>query len=41
MCGLHRIRYRWEDNIKIDFRYYGVVWTELIWFRKGTSGGFL
>jgi hypothetical protein len=34
---LKRPRRRWVDNIKMD----GVVWTRLIWFRIGTSGGLL
>jgi hypothetical protein len=32
---------RWKDNIKMDLRYDGVVWTGLIWLRIGTSGGLL
>jgi hypothetical protein len=24
---------RWVDNIKMDLRYDGVVWTGLIWLR--------
>jgi hypothetical protein len=38
---LGRPRRRWEDNIKMDLREHGVVWTGLIWFRIGTSGGLL
>jgi hypothetical protein len=34
-------RRRWEDNIKMDLTYDGVVWTGLIWLRIGTSGGLL
>jgi hypothetical protein len=34
-------RLRWEDNIKMDLREYGFVWTGLIWLRMGTCGGFL
>jgi hypothetical protein len=36
-------RCRWEDNVKMDLREIGegVVWTGLIWLRKGTSGGLL
>jgi hypothetical protein len=36
---LGRPRRRWEDNIRMDIRYDGVVWTGLIWLRIGTSGG--
>jgi hypothetical protein len=36
---LGRPRRRWVDSIKTDLD--GVVWTELIWFRIGTSGGLL
>jgi hypothetical protein len=32
---------RWVDNIKMDLRYGGVIWTGLIWLRIGTSGGIL
>jgi hypothetical protein len=38
---LGRPRYMWEDNIKMVLRQDGVVWTELIWLRIGTSGGLL
>jgi hypothetical protein len=34
-------RRRWEDNIKVDLRWDGVVWTGLIWLSIGTSGGLL
>jgi hypothetical protein len=34
-------RRSWVDNIKMDLRYDGVVWTGLIWLRIGTSGGLL
>jgi hypothetical protein len=30
---------RWVDNIKMDFRTKGVVWTGLIWLRKEASVG--
>jgi hypothetical protein len=33
-----RLRCRWMDIIKVDLRYDGVVLTELIWLRRGTSG---
>jgi hypothetical protein len=33
-----RARHR-GDNIKIDLREDGAVWTGLIWLRIGTSGG--
>jgi hypothetical protein len=37
-----RPRRRWVDNIKMDLREIeGVVWTELLWLRIGTSGGLL
>jgi hypothetical protein len=37
---LGRPRRRWVDNIKMNLRKIGlVVWTGLIWFRIGTSGG--
>jgi hypothetical protein len=32
---------RWVDNIKMYFRWDGVMWTGLIWLRIGTSGGLL
>jgi hypothetical protein len=35
---LGRIRRRWEDNIKIDLRYDGVVWTGFIWLRISSRG---
>jgi hypothetical protein len=36
---LGRPRRKWEDNIRMDLREDGVVWTRLIWLRIGTSGG--
>jgi hypothetical protein len=36
-----RPRRMWEDNIKMDLRWDGVVWTGLIWLKTGTSGGLL
>jgi hypothetical protein len=38
---LGRQRHRWVDNIKMGFRYDGMVWIGLIWLRIGTSGGLL
>jgi hypothetical protein len=38
---LGRPRSAWVDNIKINLRNNGVVWTRLIWLRIGTSGGLL
>lgn len=35
---LRRLRRKWTDNIKIDFRD-GMVWTGLVWFSTGTIGG--
>jgi hypothetical protein len=32
---------RWVNNIKMDLRENGMVWTGLIWLRIGTSGGLL
>jgi hypothetical protein len=32
---------RWVDNIKIDLRQDGMVWTGSICLRIGTSGGLL
>jgi hypothetical protein len=34
-------RRRWADNIKMDVRQDEMVWTGLISFRIGTSGGLL
>jgi hypothetical protein len=30
---------RWEINIKMDFKKWDVVWTELNWPMGGTCGG--
>jgi hypothetical protein len=30
-----------EDNIKMDIREDGMLWTGSIWLRIGTSGGLL
>ena len=39
---LGRLRYRWEDNIKVDVQEVRQgAWTRLIWFRTGTGGGLL
>ena len=35
-------RYRWEDNINIDFKEISTrKWTSLMWLRRGVSGGLL
>jgi hypothetical protein len=39
--SLGRPRLRRVDNIKMDLRENGVVWTGSICFRIGTSGGLL
>jgi hypothetical protein len=36
-----RPRCRWVDNIEMDLRSDGVVWTGLVWLRIGTNGGLL
>jgi hypothetical protein len=39
---LGRPRRRWEDNIKIYLRTYGLgVWIGFIWLKIGTGGGLL
>jgi hypothetical protein len=39
---LRRPRHTWEDNMRMDLRETEWdVWTECIWFRRGTSGGLL
>jgi hypothetical protein len=39
---LGRQRCRWVDNIKIDLAEMdGVVWTGLVWLRKGIGGELL
>jgi hypothetical protein len=38
---LGRLRRWWEDNIKMDIRGNGVIWTGSIWFRIETSGELL
>jgi hypothetical protein len=38
---LGRPRRRWVDNIKMDLRWDGKVWSESNWLRIGTSGGLL
>jgi hypothetical protein len=34
-----RPRRRWEDNIRIDLREIGMVWTGFVWLRIANSGG--
>jgi hypothetical protein len=34
--SLGRLRHRWEDNIKMDLKETGWVWTVFIWLRVGT-----
>jgi hypothetical protein len=41
MRSQRRRRCWWVDNIKMDLRYDGLVWTGLIWLRRGTSNGLL
>jgi hypothetical protein len=36
-----RSKRRWEDNIRMDLREIGWVWTGCIWLRAGISGGLL
>jgi hypothetical protein len=36
-----RPRHRWKNNIIMDLRENGKLWTLLLWFRIGTSGGVL
>jgi hypothetical protein len=38
---LRRPRRRRVNNIKMDLRYFGMVWIGLIWLRIGASGGLL
>jgi hypothetical protein len=38
---LGRPRRRWVDNIQMDLRQDGVVWTGWMWLRIWTSGGLL
>jgi hypothetical protein len=38
---LGRPRHMWADNTKMNLRGDGVVWTESIWLRIGTSGGLM
>jgi hypothetical protein len=38
---LGRTRRRWMNNIKMDLRYDGVVWTGVICLRLGTGRGLL
>jgi hypothetical protein len=39
--SLRRSRHMWMDNIKMDLRQDGMVWTGSIWLRIGASGGLL
>jgi hypothetical protein len=32
---------RWKNNIKMNLRLDGVVWTGLMWIRIGVSGDLL
>jgi hypothetical protein len=36
-----RLRRRWEDNIRMDVRGVGNLWTVFNWLRIGTNGGIL
>jgi hypothetical protein len=38
---LKRPRLIWDDNIKMDLRENGMVWTGFSWVRIGASGGLL
>jgi hypothetical protein len=38
---LGKPRRMWVDNVKMDLRQDGIVWTGSIWLRMGTSGGLL
>jgi hypothetical protein len=33
-----RRRYKWEDNIKMMFKKYGMPWIGFIWLWTGSSG---
>jgi hypothetical protein len=39
--SLGRLKRRWEDNIKIDRRENGVIWTGMIWLRTRAIGRLL
>jgi len=40
--SLWKPRHRWEDNIKLILYKKDVrTWTGFMWFRTGSSGGFL
>jgi len=40
--SLGRLRYRWEDNIKMIIRKWDVrAWTGSMWLRIRTAGGHL
>jgi hypothetical protein len=34
-------KHRWEDNIEMDPKETGMMWTGFIWLRIGTCGGLL
>jgi hypothetical protein len=34
-------KYRWKDNINMDLKESGRVWTGFFWLRMWTSGGLL
>jgi hypothetical protein len=40
--ALGRLRFRWEDNIKMIFRKWDLgTWTGSSWLKIGTGGGHL
>jgi hypothetical protein len=38
---LRKRRHTWKEDIKMDLKEIGVVWTGLVWLRIGTNGRFL
>jgi hypothetical protein len=34
-------RHRWVDNVRMDLRWFRVVWTGSVWLRIRTRVGFL